>query len=304
MKVKLKDIKPNPWRYINKGYPIDPVKIDQLRNSIKRTGFWDNVLGRSVNGGVEIAYGHHRLEALRKEFSASYEINVIVRKLDDAEMLKIMAHENEMMDQMSPAVINETVRAARDFLEKESRAKNPDGHARQKKPRKDGSIRQCDAIAKFLSWKTNRIEMALAAIHDIESGAIGKREYESLKSQRTADDYRRLIHKYPLPKKERTKILRKLKRGTLEAKKLKEVIIGTKFNGRPVPKPKADINDVASQLASDLNHACLMLSDGFIDNFDHVGKEVRGDIKRSLINLSGKLKKLQKKHSNIKLLEA
>jgi len=119
MKVALKNIRPNPWRYINKGYPIDKAKVDKLRSSIKRTGFWDNLVGRKGKDGlIEIAYGHHRIEACRQEFKADHEIDVIVRDLDDATMLKIMAAENDALTIMSPAIINETVRAAMDFIHK------------------------------------------------------------------------------------------------------------------------------------------------------------------------------------------
>ena len=51
MKVELKDIKPNPYRYINKGYPIDKAKVEKLRASIKRTGFWDNLVARKNKNG-------------------------------------------------------------------------------------------------------------------------------------------------------------------------------------------------------------------------------------------------------------
>ena len=110
MKIALKDIKPNPFRRI-KQYPINPEKVRVLRESIQTTGFWDNLLARKANGKMELAYGHHRLAALREEYPPSHQIDLPIRALSDEQMLKIMARDN--MDEWgtSTQVILETVRA-------------------------------------------------------------------------------------------------------------------------------------------------------------------------------------------------
>ena len=45
MKVKLKDVHPNPFRNMER-YPIHKQKILQLKNSIQSTDFWDNIVAR------------------------------------------------------------------------------------------------------------------------------------------------------------------------------------------------------------------------------------------------------------------
>ena len=57
---------------------------------------------------------------------------------------------------MSPAVVNETVKAARDFIYPAGR--KIEGNAHEK-------------IAEFLDWSPNRVGDALAALSDIEEGA-------------------------------------------------------------------------------------------------------------------------------------
>jgi hypothetical protein len=116
MKIKVKDLKPNPFRNMEK-YPIDPIKVRALINSIKETEFWDNLLAREIDGEIQIAYGHHRLIALQE--LKIEKIDIPVKALDDSTMLRIMANEN--MDQWndSVAVISETVRATRDYLNAE-----------------------------------------------------------------------------------------------------------------------------------------------------------------------------------------
>ncbi len=64
MKFQLKDVVSNPFRRTEK-YPISPEKVAALIESIESTGFWENIVGREVDGKLQIAYGHHRLAALR-----------------------------------------------------------------------------------------------------------------------------------------------------------------------------------------------------------------------------------------------
>ena len=111
MKVALKDVHPNPFRDTN-NYPIKPQKILQLKASIQSTEFWENVVARKrVDGGIEIAYGHHRLTALREMYSPETEFNWIVKDLDDADMIKIMAMENMEEWGHDASIELETVRA-------------------------------------------------------------------------------------------------------------------------------------------------------------------------------------------------
>jgi len=94
MKYQLKNIVKNPFR----DYDINPLnadKIEKLKESIKRTDFWDNVLARPNGDLLELAYGHHRLEALRQIYDDNHTIEVIVRDLNDDEMLQIMMNEND-----------------------------------------------------------------------------------------------------------------------------------------------------------------------------------------------------------------
>ena len=95
MKIAVKDIRPNPHRDI-KHYKLRQDVLDELRESIESTTFWDNLLCRRHNGHVECAYGHHRLAALKnaKGFGPGFKIDVAIKDLTDADMLRIMYREN------------------------------------------------------------------------------------------------------------------------------------------------------------------------------------------------------------------
>ena len=116
MKVQVKDLNPNPFRNMAK-YEIKRDKVEALKTSIEETTFWDNVLARPNGNGFQLAYGHHRWIALKE--LAIEVVDIPVRELDDSTMLRIMANENLSDWAATPGVINETVFAAKDFLDKE-----------------------------------------------------------------------------------------------------------------------------------------------------------------------------------------
>jgi ParB-like nuclease domain len=115
--VALGDVKPNPYRDLPH-YELDEPKIRALMASIGSTGFWANVIGR-VNsaGAVEIAYGHHRVEAARRVLGSDHRHTFPVYPISDAVMIRMMADENS--DAWSNQVRhgNLVVGVARDYLD-------------------------------------------------------------------------------------------------------------------------------------------------------------------------------------------
>ena len=116
MKVKIEQLEPNPYRDM-KNYPIKEEKVKTLVDSIQQTGFWDNILARKQGSKYQIAYGHHRLAAIREVMKPTDEVDIPVKELTDALMLKIMANENMDDWKAAPQVIDETVRVTKRFLE-------------------------------------------------------------------------------------------------------------------------------------------------------------------------------------------
>ncbi|MGA2301762.1 MAG: hypothetical protein ABSG77_13860 [Candidatus Acidiferrum sp.] len=115
----------------------------------------------------------HRLEQVlttvaRNWFLASCRLV----DLGDGDMIKVMADENDEIYNLTPAVINETVLAARDFLhspagEKEYKKLLP--ATGRGKDTGDGPV-----IAEFLDWDRQRVKEALAEISDIEEKVVEK----------------------------------------------------------------------------------------------------------------------------------
>lgn len=199
MKVKLGDIRPNPFRNIDR-YPISREKVDKLKQSIERTEFWDNVVARPGGDGgpdswVEIAYGHHRLVALRELYPPDHEVSLIVRDLTDAEMLHIMADENMQEWASSGEVIIETVRAVRDFL-------YPGPESRGGRP-SDGTA----LVVEFLGWPEFRVREAIRIIEAEEVGTLTPEDTAGL-SIKQAAEMRRHVARIPDPEVRKQAIAR------------------------------------------------------------------------------------------------
>lgn len=195
----VKDIRPNPFRYIDR-YPIRREKIDALRGSLKTTGFWGNVVARVRNGHPEIAYGHHRLVALREEYGPDEKVDLIIRDLSDDLMLQIMARENMEEWGTSAWVEQETVRAVVEaYAEGKIALPLPDPKTDKRWLRYAPSFLLGDApdarrehpytvesIAAFLGWlepngrPQQKVQDALAALHFVQEGILQESDFIGL----------------------------------------------------------------------------------------------------------------------------
>lgn len=190
MKVKIEDLKPNPYRDIS-NYPINEEKVATLVASMEQTGFWDNILARNFNGEIQIAYGHHRLMALKKVMSPSAEVEIPVKELDDATMLRIMANENMEQWQAGPGVIDETVRVAKKYLEE-----HPEEAKKLNFP--TGKI-GVEVIAGFLGWPKTRVGYAIERISLINDKILDRETIENIRTENQAREYVKLVKKRALP---------------------------------------------------------------------------------------------------------
>lgn len=107
---EIKDIVPNRYRDTTR-YPLSTAKVEELVESIRSTGFWENLVGRDIGGGqVELAYGRHRRAALEVVYGLEGIVRVSVRPLSDADMLRMMSSENAIAPNRDITVTMEVVR--------------------------------------------------------------------------------------------------------------------------------------------------------------------------------------------------
>jgi hypothetical protein len=119
VQVPLGEVQPNPYRKIE-NYPLNPDKIENLRQSMRDTGFWKNVIVRespTQPGKYELAYGHHRIAAGIKELGKDYEHWFPLEHYNNYQMMQVLTNENS--DDWSSPVEHWmlAVEVARDWLE-------------------------------------------------------------------------------------------------------------------------------------------------------------------------------------------
>jgi hypothetical protein len=199
LKIAVTTLRPNPFRRIEH-YPLVPEKIEALVNSITSTSFWDNLLVRPAEDGegYEIAYGHHRLEALKKAEIA--EVDIPVRPLNDDDMVRIMAHENMQEWTSNAAIEQETVRAvvegfaagrlhlpAVKSIETGGRTRYaPNFKVEGAIPPRGGIAYTVETITEYLNWKPKKVEAALAALALIEQQLATPATFQGLSTKQAA----------------------------------------------------------------------------------------------------------------------
>jgi ParB-like nuclease family protein len=146
--VKVTSIEANPMRRLAE-YPYSETKIEALRASIRDVGLWEGVIARKVGHRYQIAFGHHRIEAQRREKGEDSRVPLIVRDLSDKEMLGFMGRENLEDYNADFLCMLESWEAACDFH---------GGDPRQ--------IKQDVEIAKLLGWTSLRKRDGLPMINE------------------------------------------------------------------------------------------------------------------------------------------
>ena len=281
MKVKVKDVSPNPYRNIEH-YPLNKDKIIALTQSIEKTGFWDNLVAREVNGKIEIAYGHHRIEALRlaEGFGYDFEFELPIKEIDNGTMIQIMANENMQEWSHSIGVIDETVKVAKEYLELSAGAQV-------------GRLK----ISDFLGWSERKVQNSLSRLNLINAGVIEKEAVENLPSSSHAEEFAKAINtsKVKFTPQEQRQIAKEIVESGEGKRKVKERIeakafekkYGADFGKKKTEKKDKQIkefDDALGQIADDISS----LSDKFL----------------KLTNLKEELKKVTSKKGlfNLKLL--
>jgi hypothetical protein len=205
MDIAVATLRPNPHRNLTR-YPLHRDKIEALKSSVSSLGFWDNMLARpspTEQGAYELAYGHHRLEAV-KELGIE-TINISVRQLDDEAMIRIMAQENMPEWGHSATFDQETIRAVVEGLAA-GRLKLPaiermDGrggdcrYAPSFSPSREGEKTKAysaKSLAQFLGLKEYKVEAALAALALIEAGLATEQTFRELSAKQAKEVARQI----------------------------------------------------------------------------------------------------------------
>ena len=113
LSVPIDVIDANPFRLLAH-YPYNEHKLETLQRSIADVGLWEGVIARLKENRYEIAFGHHRIEAARR--SGLGKVMLIVRDLNDEQMLQFMGRENMEEYNSEFILMLETWEATHKFL--------------------------------------------------------------------------------------------------------------------------------------------------------------------------------------------
>jgi ParB family chromosome partitioning protein len=197
MKIAVADLRPNPFRNIDH-YPLKLETIAGLMESIKSTTFWDNLLARPApdGDGFELAYGHHRWQALKK--LEVEEIDIPVRDLDNATMAQIMARENMEEWGHNASVEQATVRAIIEAYGRgEIKLPSPNSKGRLNQTRYAPSFKldvtrtsgahpyTIPTLCQFLGWKQYKVEAAVGALELIERNIAEPENFAGLSTRQS-----------------------------------------------------------------------------------------------------------------------
>ena len=244
MKVEVSKLKPNPYRRIDE-YQIDKEKVAELKMSISDTSFWDNLLARKHGNEFQIAYGHHRLEAL-KELKIK-EIDIPVRDIDDGMMIKIMANENRDTYKANRSVMIETIKVARDFLRKKiANGWNKDDKSITiafqtrdifERAKSQGVGR--DTIKNFLggNWKEWEIQEALAQL-DVDKEKIEPKALDQFESLSTAREARQVFQEFKIPKSKQAALAKEMVKKEIPVKQMRVEVANVAWREGYTKPPK------------------------------------------------------------------
>ena len=319
MKIKVKDILPNPYRNIEH-YPFDAAKIENLKRSIQEKTFWDNILIRQKDGKFELVYGHHRLEALKQLKIKEIDVPVRTNKeISDALMVQIMAEENHEWSQ-TPAMMNQTVDAVKKFLDTELAkyktvkqlltanksisglfSKDPNRYGQQ---RKEG-VGQT-TILKFLggNWKQWQIQEALDNLGYSktakEKGTIDLEAVGTIPSLSQAKVFKKVVREHKLGSHKQRQLAKKIAKEDIGLRTIEQAVneflppkLKKKQQSKPKPLPMLD--DFASKTSKKVSQIYTELVQ-IEKAFENIQDEsVQADLYLSLKDLQTILTKILKK---------
>ena len=94
MKLQLSKLKPNPFKKEINGGKLDENTISKIQSNLKELGLMGSLPVFKKNNQYFLIAGHHRVEAMKREFGKNYEILVDVKDYSEDQILRGMVIEN------------------------------------------------------------------------------------------------------------------------------------------------------------------------------------------------------------------
>lgn len=172
MKLKLKELQPNPFKkWISEG-ELNEEQIKKLEASLDKLGLMGSIPITMIDKKPTLVSHHHRVEAMKRKFGDDYEVDVTVHEYNKEQLFRGMVVENLTQRQGEFREETQNLVAIRKFLSERSDSEQSviqdkkTGKLKGSTP-KDGSIRD---IASWLNTQGEIMAIgkisSLLQIHD------------------------------------------------------------------------------------------------------------------------------------------
>lgn len=94
MKIAISEIRPNPFKKKINGGKLDEETIAKIRANIQELGLMGALPVFKRDGQYHLVAGHHRLEALKRQYGKDHKIEVVVHDYSEENTLRGMVIEN------------------------------------------------------------------------------------------------------------------------------------------------------------------------------------------------------------------
>jgi hypothetical protein len=94
MKLKLSQLKPNPFKKEINGGKLNKEQVEKIKANIKQLGLMGSLPAFKKDGQFYLVNGHHRVQALKEVYGKDFEIDVDVKDYSEDQIFRGMVIEN------------------------------------------------------------------------------------------------------------------------------------------------------------------------------------------------------------------
>ena len=191
MKVKLSQLKSNPFKKeINKG-KFDRAQINRLKSNLKELGLMGSIPARKNGKNIEMVSHHHRVQALKEVYDSNYEIEVTLKDYSNEQMLRGMVIENLTQRVDDFKEVNENLKVIQKYLmtvQTLNTHKKLDKKGRINRQEETGSVRQ---INKWLNKNGEVLSIGTISMHLKIAENLDKELYDRIEKTHYGNASRR-----------------------------------------------------------------------------------------------------------------
>lgn len=176
MKLKLSQLKPNPFKREINGGKLDEDQIKKLMQSLDKLDLMGAIPVIKRTNEYFLVSHHHRVEALKRHFGKNHEVEIVVHNYSDDQLLRGMVVENftQKMDDFHETIAN--ISAIQKYLGKSKKEEITADDISQWIDDGTGTIISFDKINNMMSIKQNLSPELIKRVKNTQASSADDRE--------------------------------------------------------------------------------------------------------------------------------